>query len=184
MRTDLRIIKTKEALHTALLDLLNEKDLQMVSISELCRKAKINRGTFYLHYGQVEDVFGEYFKEITEDLTQSYQEPYRYVTVLKTSELNPSTIRIFHHIDKYQPFYRIVFSKKVPLTYYYLLFDKVKQLLLEDNQSLETEGVNLELFSAYQANAIIGMIIDWYQHDFSYSVSYLNQQLVTFLNLK
>lgn len=92
---DLRIVKTKEALHNTLLELLNEKALEDISISEICRKAKINRGTFYLHYNQIEDLFEEYFKEITADLARSYQEPYRHVSVLKTSELEPSTIRIF-----------------------------------------------------------------------------------------
>src|SRR3954453_23732446 len=99
-RTDLRIVKTKIALHNALLDLLKEQALEDISISEICRKATINRGTFYLHYNQIEDLFEEYFKEITQDLASSYQEPYRHVSVLKTSELEPSTIRIFHHIEK------------------------------------------------------------------------------------
>lgn len=184
MRTDMRIIKTKEALHNALLELLNEKTLEVISISEICRKAKINRGTFYLHYKQVEDLFEEYFKEITADLTRSYQEPYRYVSVLKTSKLNPSTIRIFHHIEKYKTFYRIVFSKKVPLMYYYLFFEEIKHLLFQDKGSLLKEGVNDSLYCSYQANAIIGIIIEWYQNDFSYSTSYLNDQLVQILNMK
>ncbi|MED0952460.1 TetR/AcrR family transcriptional regulator [Bacillus mobilis] len=184
MRTDIRIIKTKEALHNALLQLLNEKTLEVISISEICRKAKINRGTFYLHYKQVEDLFEEYFKEITADLTRSYQEPYRYVSVLKTSKLNPSTIRIFHHIEKYKTFYRIVFSKKVPLMYYYLFFEEIKHLLFQDKGSLLKEEVNDSLYCSYQANAIIGIIIEWYQNDFSYSTSYLNDQLVQILNMK
>ena len=184
MRTDMRIIKTKEALHNALLELLNEKTLEVISISEICRKAKINRGTFYLHYKQVEDLFEEYFKEITADLTRSYQEPYRYVSVLKTSKLDPSTIRIFHHIEKYKTFYRIVFSKRVPLMYYYLFFEEIKHLLFQDKGSLLKEGVNDSLYCSYQANAIIGIIIDWYQNDFSYSTSYLNDQLVQILNME
>lgn len=183
-RTDLRIVKTKEALHNALLELLNEKVLEDISISEICRKAKVNRGTFYLHYNQIEDLFKDYFKEITADLARSYQEPYRYVSVLKTSELEPSTIRIFHHIEKYKPFYRIVFSKKVPLMYYYLLFEEITHLLLQDKETFLKEGVNHQLYCSYQANAIIGIIIHWYQNDFSYSASYLNNQLVQFLNMK
>lgn len=184
MRTDMRIVKTKEALHNALLELLNEKSLEVISISEICRKAKINRGTFYLHYTQVEDLFEEYFKEITADLACSYQEPYRHVSVLRTSNLDPSTIRIFHHIEKYKSFYRIIFSKKVPLMYYYLLFEEIKKLLLQDQEALLKEGVNHSLYSSYQANAIIGIIIEWYQNDFSYSTSYLNDQLVQFLNMR
>ncbi|HZG72150.1 MAG TPA: TetR/AcrR family transcriptional regulator C-terminal domain-containing protein [Chondromyces sp.] len=183
-RTDLRIVKTKEALHHALLELLNEKALEDISISEICRKAKINRGTFYLHYNQIEDLFEEYFKEITADLARSYQEPYRHVSVLKTSELEPSTIRIFHHIEKYKLFYRIIFSKKVPLMYYYLLFEEINHLLLQDKEAFPKEEVNRQLYCSYQANAIIGMIIYWYQNDFSYSPSYLNHQLVQFLNMK
>lgn len=183
MRTDLRVVKTKEALHNALLELLDMKSLNAISISEICRRAKVNRGTFYLHYTQVEDLFEEYFKEITADLSRSYQEPYRHVSVLKTSELNPDTIRIFHHIEKYKRFYRIVFSKKVPLMYYYLLFEEIKRLLLQDKEALLREEVNEQLYCAYQANAIIGIIIEWYQKDFSYSVEYLNRQLVQFINI-
>ncbi|WP_243357048.1 TetR-like C-terminal domain-containing protein [Bacillus litorisediminis] len=103
---------------------------------------------------------------------------------MKKSELDPSTIRIFHHIEKYKPYYQIVFSKKVPLTYYYLLFEEIKHLLLRDKEILVKNGINPQLYSSYQANAIIGMIIDWYQHDFSYSASYLNEQLVQFINFK
>ncbi|WP_234396955.1 TetR-like C-terminal domain-containing protein [Bacillus massiliglaciei] len=104
---------------------------------------------------------------------------------MKTSELDPSTIQIFHHIENYKPFYRIIFSKQVPLMYYYLLFEEIKQLLLHDHEaSNKKTAINHELLCAYQANAMIGMIIDWYQHDFSYSAGYLNNQLVQFLNLK
>ncbi|GKV70521.1 TetR family transcriptional regulator [Sporosarcina sp. NCCP-2716] len=178
MKTDMRIVKTKEALHEALLTLLDEKSLETISITELCRTARVNRGTFYLHYGRVEDVFEEYFREITADLAVSYQEPYRHVAVLKTSELDPDTIRIFHHVKKYERFYRIVFSKNVPLQYYYLLFEEVKGLLLTDPEAEVRVGIDAGLFSAYQANAIIGMLLHWCQHDFSYTVDELNRQLV------
>lgn len=184
LHTDLRVVKTKEALQNMLLELLNEKALEDITISELCRRARVNRGTFYLHYSQIEDLFEEYFREITADLARSYQEPYRHVSVLKTSELDPSTIRIFHHIKKYQAFYQIIFSKKVPLMYYYLLFEQINQLLLQDIEITNSLGVNRQMYSAFYANAIIGMIIEWYRNDFSYSTSYLNNQLVQILNMK
>lgn len=182
-KTDLRIIKTKNALHHALLDLLDEKMLEEISITEICRAAKINRGTFYQHYSQIEDLFEEYFKEITGDLARAYQEPYRYVSALKVSKLNSSTIRIFHHIQKYEHFYRIVFSKNVPLKYYYLLFEEINRLLLEEMDPKTPDGINKQIHCAYQANAIIGMIIEWYKNDFSFSADYLNDQLVKLLNM-
>ena len=73
--TDLRIIKTKQALHDALLTLLSQKPLEQISIAEICREAKVNRGTFYLHYEQKEGLFEEYFQEIMEERYQPNEKP-------------------------------------------------------------------------------------------------------------
>ena len=184
MKTDLRIVKTKDALHAALIRLLETKPLEKITITELCQKAKINRGTFYLHYQEIGDVFEEYFREITADLAKSYEEPYRHVSVLKTSELDPSTLRIFHHVKTYQPFYEIVLSKRVPLQYYYLFYEEVNRLFLNDHHAAQWEfpDIQRELYCAYQANAIIGMILYWHQHEFRASAQEMNEQLVAILH--
>lgn len=59
MKTDLRIQKTRVAVQNALFDLLGEKELSKISISELCRRAQINRKTFYRHYRGTEDIIEE-----------------------------------------------------------------------------------------------------------------------------
>ena len=186
MKIDLRVLKTKEALHESLISLLKERALESISITEICKAAKINRGTFYLHYGKVEDLFEEYFKEIMKDLAESYQAPYRYVERIETTKLNPATIRIFHHIEKYKKFYFIVFSKNVPLSYYYLLFEEINALMKDDfaSHSLIGEGISIDMLSAYQSNAILGMVIEWYRQDFEKSATQMNEQLVNILNLR
>ncbi len=184
MKPDLRVIKTKRALHEALVELLKNRRLEQVTISELCRVANINRGTFYLHYARVEDVFEEYFQEITADLAKSYEEPYRHVKLLNPHELEPSTIRIFHHVQTYVDFYRIVFSKNVPLAYYYMLFDEVRKLLLRDTAAHKQDEIDHELFCSYQANAIVGMIIHWAERDFTVEPNEMNEQLARILRLK
>ncbi|MBB5181152.1 AcrR family transcriptional regulator [Planomicrobium koreense] len=186
MKTDLRVLKTKDALHESLLSLLKERALESISITEICKAAKINRGTFYQHYGKVEDLFEEYFKEIMKDLAESYQAPYKYVERIETTKLNPATIRIFHHIEKFKKFYFIVFSKNVPLAYYYLLFDEIHVLMKEDfiaHQKIDKD-VAVDMLSAYQSNAILGMVIEWYRQDFNKSAAEMNEQLVAILNLR
>lgn len=42
--------KTKQEIKEALIQLLHEKPLEDISVSLLSQTAKINRGTFYLHY--------------------------------------------------------------------------------------------------------------------------------------
>jgi len=181
---DLRVVKTKQALHNALLTLLSDKPLENISIAEICRVAKVNRGTFYLHYEQKEKLFEEYFQEIVEDLYNSYEEPYRVASTIIKNELDPNTIRIFHHIERFKLFYRIVFSKNVPLTYYYMLFDEIQSLLKRDLAQNKIGKITTDYYSAYQANAIIGMIIEWYRHDFRESASELNQQFAAILRFE
>lgn len=47
---------TKRLLKESLIKLLKEKDIQKISITELCQEAGINRTTFYSHYGSQYDV--------------------------------------------------------------------------------------------------------------------------------
>ncbi len=46
-------------LERALLDFMAERPLSDIGVSELCRKAQVNRSTFYRHYGNPADAFKE-----------------------------------------------------------------------------------------------------------------------------
>ena len=76
MKQDLRVVKTQENLRRALLTLLKSKPLETITVAELCRHANINRGTFYLHYKDVLEVFKKYFEVIVEDFGKAYVAPY------------------------------------------------------------------------------------------------------------
>ena len=43
----------------ALISLLKEKDLEYITVKEICEKAGVNRSTFYLHYETVADLVNE-----------------------------------------------------------------------------------------------------------------------------
>ncbi|HEY3311370.1 MAG TPA: TetR/AcrR family transcriptional regulator [Anaerolineales bacterium] len=47
---DRRIIRTKIAIRSALLELIDEKGFESLSVRDITTRANINRGTFYLHY--------------------------------------------------------------------------------------------------------------------------------------
>ena len=61
---DRRVTKTKNAIRSSLLSLMAEKPHPSISVSELCRRADIGRGTFYLHYNDVYEVVEEIEEEI------------------------------------------------------------------------------------------------------------------------
>lgn len=178
-KLDLRISKTKTALHHALLQLLNEQPLEKISITELCRTAKVNRGTFYLHYTDIDDLFTEVFKEIMQNLRLSYQKPHIQTPNFTVEQLHPNNIQIFQHIHENLKFYEIIFSKNVPIMYYYLLFEEINVLVKRD--IITDESIDEELYAAYHTNAILGIIIHWHKTGFTMPVTNLNKQLANIL---
>ena len=54
---DIRVIKTKESIEKAFLELLGSKPLGKVTVVELARMARIHKSTFYLHYLDIPDLY-------------------------------------------------------------------------------------------------------------------------------
>ena len=61
-----RVTMTKLLLKTALMELMQEKPFEQITIKELCEQADLNRTTFYLHYNDQKDVLAEIEKETME----------------------------------------------------------------------------------------------------------------------
>lgn len=62
-KTDLRVIKTKRAINNALIELLHKKGINKITVAELSQKAEINKGTFYLHYVDIYDLYQKALQE-------------------------------------------------------------------------------------------------------------------------
>lgn len=66
-KVDTRVQFTKMKLREAILELLKDKPIDQVTIKEICDKAVLNRGTFYLHYdspvGLLRDVENQFLEE-------------------------------------------------------------------------------------------------------------------------
>jgi AcrR family transcriptional regulator len=68
---DNRVRFTKAVLQQALLKILQTKHIDRVTIKELCQEAKVNRGTFYLHYATPNDLLMEIEQQfIDENMAQ------------------------------------------------------------------------------------------------------------------
>lgn len=49
-------IRSRKMINDALADLLMEKPLDKITVTDVVRRADINRGTFYAHYRDIPDV--------------------------------------------------------------------------------------------------------------------------------
>ena len=66
--TDRRVIYTKKLLRDSLLSLMEEKPVSRISVTELCKIAGVNRGTFYSHYREPKDVLDNMEEELFGDI--------------------------------------------------------------------------------------------------------------------
>jgi len=64
LKTDRRVLKTKKAIVSALIELLTVKSISDISVTELTSKAGVNRKTFYLHYDKIEDIIYDFSDDL------------------------------------------------------------------------------------------------------------------------
>ncbi len=64
VKRDKRLLRTKKAIITALMELLTEKELSDITVTELTDRAGINRKTFYLHYDRIEDIITDFGEDL------------------------------------------------------------------------------------------------------------------------
>ncbi len=61
---------TKMLLKNSLIELMNDKAVNHITIKELCEKADLNRSTFYLHYTDQYQLLSEIENDLLEDTIQ------------------------------------------------------------------------------------------------------------------
>lgn len=68
-KEDRRSRKTKALIQQTLIEQLSTRELKDISVSEIAAQADINRGTFYLHYHDVYDVFEQLEQRLFEEFS-------------------------------------------------------------------------------------------------------------------
>ena len=94
-KEDLRIRKTKATLYKTYLDLITKKDYDQIKISDICKKANINRSTFYDHFKDKEELASsllmdtkkELLNEINTISNNNSLQDYLYSITIKIKEI-------------------------------------------------------------------------------------------------
>lgn len=181
--TDRRIKKSKKAIKDSFLLLMKEKDVREITITEIVKAADLNRGTFYNNFHYKEDILDEIMDDVMHDFIISYREPYQHKETFNIKDLTSSTIKIFEHVAAHKNFYTLIVKSTVWSTFQMRICHELKRLPLQDlMNSKQSTTINIELFTNYQAHAILGMIIEWIHDEFNYSPEYMAEQLIQILN--
>lgn len=58
-KSESKYFNTAKKMDIAFLELLEQKDFEYITVKEICKKAGVNRSTFYLHYETISDLLSE-----------------------------------------------------------------------------------------------------------------------------
>ena len=78
-KSDSKYFYTAELMNQALLVLLEKKDIEFITITEIANKAGVNRSTFYLHYDNIYELLEETIENLNKQFIDSFnmQIPYQ-----------------------------------------------------------------------------------------------------------
>lgn len=97
-----RVVITKRMLKESMLSILKEKELDTINVAELCRKAGVNRATFYRHYEIPRDVLMEIQQDLYRELLQQVKLPQA------TGDIRPMIEKLCVFLDDHQELLRIL----------------------------------------------------------------------------
>ena len=156
---DLRIVKTKRKLQKSLIQLLREKSILDISVSELCRTASVDRNTFYSHYDNISDLKNEmldnYMKEVTEQIRQK-------APSFSMEELLVETCRlIYNHHGLTELLYQNLLGTTDLLDMINTCNSVVLPLLAAAHPNVD--GEKLSIANRFATGGATLLIIDWFR---------------------
>ncbi|NCP85937.1 MAG: hypothetical protein CO094_05560 [Anaerolineae bacterium CG_4_9_14_3_um_filter_57_17] len=119
-KTDRRIVRTRQALRQALMDLVREKGYENVSVEEITQRADLGRATFYLHYHDKEELLLDEFSEMARERVQALSAiPFsQWLPALEDGSLvsenkaAPPFLLIFQHVTENAQLYQILLKNQ------------------------------------------------------------------------
>ena len=173
-KVDVRIVKSKESLMSALIVLMGKKKLEELTISEICQEADVNRNTFYSHYSSVRELF--------EEMNGKYMEAL-FASAKVFDEPNDSTIKnLVNVLDKMKEkgnLTKIIFSESNSIKHLNTLLQILFPTSIIDN--LKIENLSLDECHAFLIGGITSLSLRWIENDFQESPKNFGRKIFNFI---
>jgi len=171
---DKRQQKSEAVIMRALFELMKQRDLDKISISEIAKLANVNRGTIYSRYVDKYDLFNHFIeyhcKKLVADCRNLNQ---------RISEISKATLtEIFEHLEAQRDVFQVIFSDiGLPI-----FTTKMKKELIEKLTCSQTAvEVKKDLRAVFIASAIVG-VFEWWFKEHEITSSELADELWSLLN--
>ncbi|MCH5586597.1 TetR/AcrR family transcriptional regulator [Shimazuella sp. AN120528] len=174
-RIDPRITRTREMLRNALMELIQEKGFEKITVQELTKRAGLYRGTFYLHYQDIYDLFdqskAEMLKGIREIASDVNPQDFQQQNWLK--EPHPQALRMYEYYAEHAAFFRTILGPNGDPSFLVEIKAIMKELFQKNYALFKKNEAQLpipeDFFISYIVSANLGLLQHWFETDMVYS---------------
>lgn len=190
-KSESKYFNTALKMDNAFLELLEQKDYQLITIKEICKKANVNRSTFYLHYETLDDLLCETTENLNKDFSASMQkDDENFVKKIKTcpkEELYLITsdylFPYLNYIKNHKKIFAAVIKNATTMktvNTYNDLFNHVFSPILERFEVPENYRTYM---MTYYIHGIFAIITQWLKSDCKESVEQISE-IIKFVVMK
>ena len=167
LKSDRRQARTRQLLHQALLELIREKGTETVTVTDVAKRANVNRGTFYLHYRDVPDMMDKMFEDVFRQIQSRTVavDPRQIVLCGRRNEPLPVFVELLNLLKSHAKLITVLLDSSAGLNYVRRfrkpvlehVFSKFERILPGDLPS----RVPKEYVVYYVVSANMGTILNW-----------------------
>lgn len=106
-KSESKYFNTALLMNQALIELLNKKDYEFITIKEICNKAGVNRSTFYLHYETKYALLEECIENTNKNFLNYFSEtPSGFIEKLKHNDKDDLILITHEYLEPYLNYVR------------------------------------------------------------------------------
>ncbi|MEF3303193.1 TetR/AcrR family transcriptional regulator [Paenibacillus sp. GYB003] len=187
-KTDRRQIKTNRLLRRALFELMEEKQAEAITVTDIANRANVNRGTFYLHYRDVPDMLEKLKDEMLGHFknTASNIDPRDMIASAAKGEPYPVAVAIFEFAIANADFFKAIFGPNGDMSFVRelkafmtgQLYNKLVDLQPPDDDLL----IPRDYLVAYIASANVGIVMHWIETGMKLPAREMGQVMTQLMN--
>ncbi len=149
--------KSKKAIRNTFVTLIKTKEINNISVSEITRNADVSRGTFYLHYKDVDDLYNDIEDEVYEKLSSLFDSYYQSKENLDLDNLITSLIEFIY--DSKETFLAITTPAHIDRTLNRLRDFCYKRMVFPsyEKQTIEYQKTR----AIFISNGVVGVLSNW-----------------------
>lgn len=160
-KIDRRVKKTKKILLSSLIELMNKKKINKITVKELTELADINRSTFYLYYDDIFDMVDKIESEIIDNFSIAFRE---FSIKEATHETTVSFFTyVFEFVKNNSSMCKILLGPDGE----YSFIEKFKNAIKDSQPNINAKNQNLkhQFLMPFIVSGTIGTIQKWLEDD-------------------